>query len=150
MSADAIWRGFQAAVVHVDLPGGPRRLEPRAPGTVGDFPFRGSVVHIITPYNPDGVLASNATNEQNHGTMAAELPDDLLSFATVGSAPDGSWPEPGFGIVGLTRDEAIVLGRRFGQRAIYEWTAESLTIVGVDEPSSSPTGWALIDVPAAT
>ena len=56
-----VWDGFAAAVVRVSLPDGDRRLEPRPPGVVGEYPFDGPV-HIITAYNPAGVEADAEAN----------------------------------------------------------------------------------------
>ena len=141
MTADA-WDGFVGAVVRISLPDGDRRLEPRPPGAAGQFPFDGPV-HIITAYNPAGVEAEAAANEASHESLAAALRGHS-TFATVGSAPDGSMAEPGFGVLGLPLEDAIVFGRRFGQAAVYRWTEEALTIVGVDDPRHVEMGWALV------
>jgi hypothetical protein len=51
--------------------------------------------------------------------------------------------EPGFGVLDMELDVAVQLGRRFGQVAIYRWTRDTLSIVGVDDPSTIDMGWTL-------
>ena len=59
-------------------------------------------------------------------------------------APDGTMAEPGFGVLGLELDAAVELGRRFGQAAIYRWTADALAIVGVDDTRQVEMGWSVV------
>lgn len=138
---DAIWDGFVSAIVTLDLPQGPHRLEPAPAGTVGRFPFDADV-HIVTAYNPAGIETSAAHNRRRALELLAAL-DGVRSHPSIGSAPDGSMAEPGRAIVGIGTDAAVALGRRFGQRAIYEWRPDALVIVGVDEPTRHESGWRL-------
>lgn len=137
-----LWDGFAAAVVRVSLPDGDRRLEPRPPGVVGEYPFDGPV-HIITAYNPAGVETDAEANEASHAALGAALRSHT-TVATIGSAPDGSMAEPGFAVLGLELDAAVELGRRFGQAAIYRWTADALAIVGVDDTRQVEMGWSVV------
>jgi hypothetical protein len=142
---DAMWDGFAGAVVRVELPDGTAAiLAPRPSGDVGRFPFE-SAVHIVTAYNPAGIEIDGAANADGHRRLEVETAA-LDTFATVGSAPDGSMPEPGVGLVSVTTEHAIALGRAFGQRAIYRWTPDALVIVGVDEPQQRALGWSLTAV----
>jgi hypothetical protein len=145
MATDALWDGFAGAVVQISLPTGRFRLEPRPSGSDSEFPFE-SPVHVITACNPAGVEVDAATNEERHAALADALRRHR-TFATVGSAPDGSMAEPGLAVIGLEADEAIELGRRFGQAAIYRWTADALAIVGVGESRTVEMGWSLIRLP---
>jgi len=36
----------------------------------------------------------------------------------VSVGPDGGWPEPSFLVLGMPEDEAVKIGRRFGQNAV--------------------------------
>ena len=51
--------------------------------------------------------------------------------------------EPGYAIEGLDRSAAIELGRRFGQRAIYEWSPAGLDVLAVDGSTTHRSGWAV-------
>lgn len=145
---DAIWDGFASAIVTLALPSGRHRLARAELGTTGGaFPFDADV-HVVTAYNPAGIEASADDNRQRHAALLATVAD-LRTHPTVGSAPDGSIAEPGCAIVGIDTDRALALGRRFGQRAIYQWTPDALVIVGVDEPTRLRSGWRLTPVDRA-
>lgn len=136
-----MWEGFAGAIVRIGFATGAVVLTPEVDGEVGTFPFD-SPVHIITAYNPAGIEINGAANELTHQTLGVAV-NGYDTFPTVGSARDGSMAEPGYAVLGLELDEAIELGRRFGQVAIYRWTADALTIVGVDEPTELRLGWTL-------
>ena len=136
-----MWDGFAGAVVRLELSTGGVLLEPRPPGEVGVFPFA-APVHIVTASNPAGSEIDEAANMVRHRLLGIAV-TGLDVIPTVGSAPDGSMPEPGFGLLGVSLDTALDLAREFGQRAIYQWTSDALTIVGVDEPHRRRRGWSL-------
>ncbi len=138
---DDTWEAFTRAGVRVELDAGPRRLEPRRPGDVGAFPFA-APVHIVTAYNPSGIESSLDRNEAHHARLLAELGDRRV-LPTVGSAVDGTMAEPGCAILDIELDEGIGIGARFGQRAIYRWSAGELVVVGVDEAGRTAMGWTL-------
>lgn len=141
-----MWDGFAEAVVRIELTTGPVLIVPgdaEAPGADA-FPFD-SPVHIVTAYNPAGLEADDAVNARQH----RELTRRLAAFdvvPTVGSAPDGSMPEPGYAILDVPLETAVRIGRDFGQRAIYRWTRTSLAIVGTDEAIHRHVGWSLAPV----
>ena len=136
-----MWAGFAKAIVRLDLAEGPRTLRPKDSGDIGQFPYK-QPVHIITAYNPAGLETNEAENEDRHRALAAALQHQTW-VPSVGSAPDGSFAEPGCAVLDLGVDDALRLGREFGQRAIYQWTPNSLQIIGVDEPVTLSLGWAL-------
>ena len=142
--SDELWDAFSNAVVRVSMPDGDRRLEPRAHGVVGRFPFS-APAHIITAHNPAGVESDSEANAARHVELELEL-ERWTTLATVGSAPDGSMAEPGFAALDMAESEAISIARRFGQAAIYRWTSEALSIVGVDDVRRRDLGWALTPV----
>ena len=141
MTGDSMWDAFAEAIVRLDLVTGPVVLMPKALGVVGQFAFD-HPVHIITAYNPAGVEIDAASNRRLHEALGTAL-DEHEVVSSAGSARDGSMAEPGYAVLGLSLDEAIELGRQFGQRAVYRWTADALTIVGVNEAIERRLGWAL-------
>lgn len=134
-------QAFSEAIVQVELPAGVAILHPSAvPG--GDrFPFD-APIHIVTAYNPDGIEIA-----RNMNTSADQQLGDALrgytTFRTIGSAVDGTFAEPGFGIVNCELDDALALGHRFGQVAIYRWCAESLAICEVSSGNELHQQWRL-------
>lgn len=144
VAEDIMWDRFAEAIVQVGLATGPAVLRPAALGEVGAFPFD-QPVHILTAYNPSGRLIDESDNEALHEALGAAL-TGYRSISTVGSAPDGTFREPGYGILGAGLDDAVDLARAFGQRAIYRWAPVMLSIVGVDEQVQIDLGWTLQDM----
>jgi hypothetical protein len=136
-----MWDGFAGAVVRLELSGGVVLLEPRPPGDIGVFPFDGPV-HIVTAYNPAGLEIDEETNRARHRALGLTVAG-LATIPTVGSAPDGSMPEPGFALLQVSLGDALDLARDFGQLAIYRWTFAALDIIGVDEPHRRRLGWSV-------
>jgi hypothetical protein len=74
---------------------------------------------FVTAANPGSRKKSAA---QNAGALAAL--DQLVAAAGYpwrageGREPDGSWVEPSRLVIGIYRDNAVALGRLFGQNAI--------------------------------
>ncbi len=135
-----MWDGFAEAVVRIEMPAGPVILAPRQEG-VGEFPLD-APVHIITAYNPAGVRADETSNHERHRELGRRVARyDVLP--TVGSDPGGSMPEPGYALLDVPLETAVEIGREFGQRAIYRWTDDALSIIGVDEPVELRLGWVL-------
>ena len=140
----AVFDEFASALVTIEFEEGLGVLRPELPGNVGDqFPFRGSG-HIVTAYNPRGLVSDEASNTAGHRALLDHVETtDVESIATVGSGPDGSMREPGLLLIGLDRVTAITLGRRFSQSAIYEWRSDRLAVVGALEPGIRVLGWSL-------
>ena len=92
-----------------------------------------AIVHVITAWNPSSTLVDEIRNAEADDLLRAELVAlDAVLHRCTGSNPDGSWREEGWAIVGLTRDDALAVGRRYGQDAIYEATKDGLLIVWCD------------------
>lgn len=144
-----LWGGFAKAVVRVTLDERTSViLVPAPPGSVGQYPFD-SPVHIVTAYNPRGDHADEAANQRSHAELvAAAAAAGWSALPTVGSGPDGSMPEPGLAILDITLDEAVALGARFGQAAVYAWHPDRLEIVGVFEDHTRSLGWRVEDAPS--
>jgi hypothetical protein len=91
-------------------------------------------LHLITAWNPMSQQLSRDENFERMDLLTTAL-DELaaLWFPAVGISPDGTWSEDTFAIYGISRDEAIELGARFEQHAIFEATDEVLIVLGCDE-----------------
>jgi hypothetical protein len=81
---------------------------------------------FITAWNPQSVARSQADNCASQKRLESELGElGVTLIAGVGMDPAGVWPdEPSVLAVGISRNEAERVGRRFGQRAIV-WNGES-------------------------
>lgn len=120
---EAMWQAFARGVITLHLADGGA-----ARAGVDRMPWPG-VIHVITAWNP-GFTATAAENEAANIRLLAELDDrGIVHCPATGADPDGSWSEDGFAVTGLTRAEAIELGQRHGQLAIYEIDGTDVVIV---------------------
>lgn len=87
--------------------------------------------HILTAFNPEGVILSEKENLLRNDDLFREL-DSLgeLVFPITGGSPDGVHRESSFAVQGLTREQALSIGVRFGQNAIFEISSRILAVVG--------------------
>jgi len=84
---------------------------------------------LVTAYNPASLQLGQVHNRLATAALNRDLKnlkrvDHVHIFPALGQALDGSWPaEPSIMIVGINRQAAEVLGRRYGQYAIL-WIGE--------------------------
>jgi hypothetical protein len=146
-----VWAAYARAEIDLALPDGPQlTFVPAPPGTVeGTWPFESrETLHVITAWNPGSRPATLAANAERQAALAAALAEGRLRWLpAVGRSPDGAWREESMAIRNLTRAAAVALGRRFGQRAIYELSATGLTIVGCLDDVARTMGWRLVVTP---
>jgi sugar fermentation stimulation protein A len=100
------------------------------PGRLPDgLPPATDLVHIITACNPRSRLLSDEENTTRNRRLERELrAKGLRVIAADGRAPDGSWQEPGFGILDADPAEVLALARRFEQLAVFELTPTELRV----------------------
>ncbi len=102
---------------------GPAALEP--------WPFPG-VVHVITGWNPQGVAFDAEHNERINRRIAEDIIAHGGRFVHgVGRAADDpeGYAEPSLVAWGLDRDEAVTMGYRASQDAIFEITDTEVRLV---------------------
>lgn len=84
---------------------------------------------IITAWNPEGVTVDEATNEIADQVLRRELEELGLPFQRVtGCSPDLAHQEPGWAAP-LSKVEAIALGRRHRQLAVWWVRDDQLDLV---------------------
>jgi hypothetical protein len=92
-------------------------------------------VFVITASNPKSERLADALNEERNGQLRLELFDagaDVLG--AVGSSPDGQHVEESFAVLGIGQRRARAIGRRHGQWAIFELSADQQIVVGCEVP----------------
>lgn len=95
---------------------------------------------IITAWNPKHRTATEAENHREDEALRRNL--ELLDrpyFRVTGCSPDLSHREPGWAVEMLKAD-AIALGRRFGQRAIWWVAGDELFLVNCDTAEETDVG----------
>ena len=122
------WDAYTKAIVEIELPIGPITVGPRGTicATEADFPDgQGRAIHIITADNANGTTQSAEANAHAKELLRAELDHaGAQVFTATGGDLDWQHTEASFAAIGLTDAEAIELGRKFDQEAIFSWTPE--------------------------
>jgi hypothetical protein len=86
--------------------------------------------HIITAHNP-GIIVGSEANATADEELRKEL--NLVGsscFRITGCSPDLNHQEPGWGVVGLTEECSLEIGRKYGQNAIFEIKTGVLWVIG--------------------
>jgi sugar fermentation stimulation protein A len=140
---------YAGSVVHLrTADAGPVTIEP-VPGGGGPgrlpalLPPATRRLVVLTACNPRSRLLGAAENADRNRRLLAELEARSLRWIIAdGSSPDGSWHEPGYGVVDGDVDEVLALARRFEQLAVFELTATRLRVRWT-EPGPEPIeqGW---------
>lgn len=68
-------------------------------------------------------------------------------FAANGGDVEWTHVEQGFAVIGMTDEEALALGRDFGQEAIYGWSPSTLTVLSCDTAKIHMMGWDVVTNP---
>ena len=85
----------------------------------GTVLFEGRRFAIITAHNPRSERLSSEENARRHAELERDLKALGLEYApSTGESPDGSWLEEGFSVFGVSLEQALELGRKYGQHAI--------------------------------
>lgn len=102
------------------------------PDALNDWPFP-DPCHVITAWNPDSLLTSADDNrEANVRLEATIIRHGGTVEPVVGRSSDNTWSEESFLVVGLSREQAVDIGRSFGQLAIFELDRHSVHVVRCD------------------
>jgi hypothetical protein len=129
------WENYMAAHVRVESPTGLIEVRPALFGGVSEpFPDpTGRTIHIITAYNPNGRDRSHAVNVKAHGRLLATLREQGLEHWDA-SGGDATWThvEQGVAIIGISEAEALALGQKFDQEAVYAWAPQTWGVIGCD------------------
>jgi hypothetical protein len=120
------WDLYADAVIDCEIEGLRQPLRgPDAGALPGATP-----IFVLTAYNPRGRERDRARNEDDEQRLEHDLASTGTTFwPATGSSRDASWSEPGVAVVGLDRVGACELGRRYGQLAVYELTADHVHVV---------------------
>ncbi len=81
---------------------------------------RGSVVHVLTAWNPGDDRPSRADNDAANEELRAQLVEKgLAPVRAIGADPDSDHFEESWAVVGLDENEARAIGASFGQVAVF-------------------------------
>jgi hypothetical protein len=141
------WDAYISAEIRIDLPGGAVRVFP-APAlqASGDFPDpAGRPIAVLTAHNPGGVVADPAANARAQALLEGEIDSRGLPWwPAAGADPSWAHVEDGVAIPGISEAQALELGARFGQEAIFMLTAASRRVIDCATGRRSVTGWVIV------
>ena len=81
---------------------------------------------IVTACNPNDCVCPEAENRRADEELARELDRmRVWHFRVIGGAPDFRHQEPGWGVAMGSMNEAVDLGRRWGQAAVF-WVEDDV------------------------
>lgn len=85
---------------------------------------------IITAWNPAELRPEQAVNERANARLATEIErGGRRAFPARGRNVSGTHVEPSFAVVNIDRREAVALGRRYAQAAVFYWDGREASII---------------------
>ena len=107
------------------------------------FPNAMSGVYLVTAWNPGATLLSLAENVERHEALVGYLDASRVEhWEAAGYSPDLSWVELGLALPGVSEDQALEVGRRFGQLALFAWRERELAVLAcADGARLASYGW---------
>lgn len=91
--------------------------------------FEGRPFAILTAHNPGSQPLSPEENARRHRELERALRERGYDLApSVNRSPEGDWVEEGFAVLGIGLEEALAVGRRFGQNAIVYGQGERVAL----------------------
>jgi hypothetical protein len=147
LPADHPWAGYARTVVVVVRPDSPDLVVAAAPeGETGRWPWpTDDAVHVLTAWDPGGARPGDVENRRRQADLEGELralaPREM--WTAVGADPVSGRREEGVAVSGLDLDVVRVLGARYGQDAIFEWTPQEWAIVACPGGRREAFGWSV-------
>lgn len=90
---------------------------------------------VVTACNPGGEVVEEASNSAANVKLAEALRREGRRFGPItGASPDGEHREPGFWVE-TDLAHGLVLGKRFGQVAVFLVEDGAISVVPCDDPA---------------
>jgi len=143
------WASYARTVVEILRPGeGDLSVRPAPPGEVGQWPWASTEpVRILTAWDPGDERPCEQQNRESQAALESDLrPLATAMWAAVGVDPLSGHREEGVLVLGVTEADALALGARYGQDAIFAWTPAEWAIVACTGGRREASGWSLTPV----
>jgi hypothetical protein len=128
------WNAYRNTIVAAELYP-EQKLFLNGPNSIEDWPFINDVF-VITAHNPLGIQRTAEDNNKANQELATEIVRCGGRYcAAVGESRDGDYGESGFVVWNLSIDDAIYLGRRFRQEAIFMASENEFRLVDLSDGS---------------
>jgi hypothetical protein len=141
------WEAYITTEVSIGAPGGAVRVFPAPPlQASGQYPdAEGRAIAVITAHNPGGVIAAAADNDRAQRALEEELARmGLPCWPAAGADPDWTHVEPGVAVPGMAEHDALGLGAKYGQEAIFMLTPASWKVIDCATGRRTVTGWVIV------
>lgn len=139
------WDAYLSAEIRIELPAGLVLITPAPPlHAEGAYPDPdGRPIAVITAANPGGRPADPRANAEAAERLHAELAARHLTWwPAAGADPSWTHVEDSVAIPGISQQDALDLGKAFGQEAIFVLTPASRKVIDCVTGRMSMTGWA--------
>ncbi len=140
------WEGYARTVVEIVRPEAVNLVVQPAPaGQVGAWPWPSAQpVYILTAWDPGTARPGAALNRRRQAALEAELaPVAVRTWVAVGVDAASGRGEEGVAVCGLAESDALALGARYGQDAIFAWTPVAWAVVACTGGRRVVAGWSL-------
>jgi hypothetical protein len=143
-----------------DIAGSGSTADSRPPLEIVPDPHRSRHTHPQAPnLSPCGRDGGHAPGRATLGGQRRRTPGDPTDWAAQqalqvelterrlrwypaqGGSDDRRHLEASAAVIGLTRTDAVALGRTYRQDAIFEWTSQDWSVIGCDVASPPSMGW---------
>jgi hypothetical protein len=138
------WASYARTIVRILRPCvGDLAVGSAPPGVVGEWPWPSlEPVHILTAWDPGGERPTDADNRRCQLALEAELrPRAGGMWVAEGVDPASGHREEGVAVRGISEADALALGARHSQDAIFAWTPLEWTIVACTGGRRVVSGW---------
>jgi hypothetical protein len=141
------WDAYLSAEIRIGLPDGAIRVFPApAMQASGEFPDpAGRPIAVMTAHNPGGITVEPAANARAQALLESEVTSrGHLWWPSAGADPSWTHVEDGVAIPGISEAEALELGAKFGQEAIFVLTPASRRVIDCVTGRRTVTGWVIV------
>lgn len=147
MSVEIKWADYRCAIVEIQGPYGPFVVGTHKVLGRRDVPWPtdDDVWWIITAENPNGLVAAHEDNAKCTGALRLDL--DRRGWRVLDAiGGDLTWVhiERSFAVLGPTEDEAVALGRKYGQHAIFGRSRDHWTLISCVDDRREEMEWGSI------
>ena len=131
---DDLLEPYLQTVISVDV-GGDSPAMLTGPDAVEQWPFGDERVFVITAWAPFGRPRPRDVDVASLADLAADLVRVEANFTRAdGASADGSHTEPSFLVWDISEQDAVGLGRHYGQEAIFALDADAVEVIACYEP----------------
>jgi hypothetical protein len=145
-SGPETWDAYVTAEIRIEVPGetGAVRVFAAPPlHTSGQYPDpAGRALPVITAHNPHGAIVADEVNAAAQRRLEAELDGlGLEWWPAAGADPAWTHVEQSVAVPGMSEADALDLGSRYGQLAIFVLTPAGRKVIDCATGRRSITGW---------